>query len=82
MKRVLKEYKLNFQVKGPVFIGNGNEIKKKEYLFLTPDTVGIIDINRFYSMLRKRHLRISLKNLCWEVKKPICAIGCFKTKFL
>lgn len=56
MKRVLKEYKLNFQVKGPVFIGNGNEIKKKEYLFLTPDTVGIIDINRFYSMLRKRHL--------------------------
>ena len=32
MKRTLKTYKLEMKVLGPVFIGSGNELKKKEYI--------------------------------------------------
>ena len=34
MKRVLKTYQLELEVCGPVYVGSGMEIQKKEYLFL------------------------------------------------
>ena len=48
MKRTLKTYKLEMKVLGPVFIGSGNEIKKKEYIFLKPDLIGVTDPARFW----------------------------------
>ncbi len=32
MERKLKTYQITFEVKGPVYIGEGNEIQKKEYV--------------------------------------------------
>ena len=34
MERKLKTYKIHLKVNGPVFVGDGNEIQKKEYMFL------------------------------------------------
>jgi len=39
---------------GPVFIGSGREIGKKEYLFLNRRQVGIPDIQLLYAELKKR----------------------------
>ena len=56
MKRVLKTYQLELKVCGPVFVGSGAEIQKKEYLFLNRKTVGIADINKLYMLVKKKHL--------------------------
>ena len=34
MRQILKTYNLELKVQGPVFVGNGEEIQKKEYVFL------------------------------------------------
>ena len=56
MKRVLKTYQLELEVCGPVYVGSGMEIQKKEYLFLNRNTVGIIDIDKLYMLAKKKHL--------------------------
>ena len=33
MRQILKTYNLELKVQGPVFVGNGEEIQKKEYVF-------------------------------------------------
>lgn len=61
MKRTLKTYKLEMKVLGPVFIGSGNEIKKKEYIFLKPDLIGVTDPARLYNFAKKKGLRADLE---------------------
>lgn len=56
MKQVLKTYQLELKVRGPVFIGSGSEIQKKEYVFMKDDTVGIVDPAKLYFLAKKRHL--------------------------
>ena len=56
MNRSLKVYNLDLKVKGPVFVGSGAEIQKKEYLFLNRNTVGVVDINKLFLLAKKRHL--------------------------
>ena len=48
MNRSLKVYDLSLKVQGPVFVGSGYEIQKKEYLFLNRSTVGIVDAEKLY----------------------------------
>ena len=48
MERKLKTYKIHLKVNGPVFVGDGNEIQKKEYMFLNRNTIGVIDGSKFY----------------------------------
>ena len=57
MERKLKTYQLHLTVKGPVFIGDGNEIQKKEYVFLNKNTIGVVDGAKFYSLAKKLHLQ-------------------------
>ncbi len=58
MKNSLKVYRAQLTVLGPVFIGNGAELSKKEYIFLNGrKTAGIIDMKKFYSLVSKKGLR-------------------------
>ena len=56
MKRKLKTYQIQLDVKGPVFIGDGNEIQKKEYIFLNKNTIGVVDGGKLYFLAKKLHL--------------------------
>lgn len=56
MKEFLRNYQMNLVTAGPVFIGNGQEFGKKEYLFLDSDHVGIIDIEKLYNFMRRKGL--------------------------
>lgn len=57
MERKLKTYQLHLTVKGPVFIGDGNEIQKKEYVFLNKNTIGVVDGAKIYALAKKMHLQ-------------------------
>lgn len=49
----LKTYKLTLKTVGPVFVGNGKDISKKEYIFSTKKEVQILDVYQMYMMLKK-----------------------------
>lgn len=54
MKEYLKEYQVILKTIGPVYVGSGRDIGKKEYLFLNKKKVGIPDIGQLYAELTKR----------------------------
>lgn len=54
MKQYLKKYEVVMRTAGPVYIGSGREIGKKEYLFLNREEVGIPDIQKLYGELERR----------------------------
>ena len=54
MSNYLKTYKVTLQTKGPVFVGDGKEIGKKEYVFLANSTIGILDIQKLYLLLKNK----------------------------
>lgn len=54
MNQYLKHYQVVMRTLGPVFIGNGKEIGKKEYVFLNQSQVGIPDIQALYQEIAKR----------------------------
>ena len=53
MKNYLQQYKVKLTLRGPVFVGNGKEYSKKEYLFLPQKRLGILDIERLYKLMGK-----------------------------
>ena len=53
MKNYLKSYRIHLKVLGPVFIGSGKELSKKEYLFYKNNQIAVIDIVKFYLELKK-----------------------------
>ena len=57
MEQKLKTYQIHLKVNGPVFVGDGNEIQKKEYMFLNRNTIGVIDGAKFYMLAKKLHLQ-------------------------
>ena len=59
MNRKLKTYKLLLTVKGPVFIGSGKDISKKEYIYLPGKEVQIMNIDKIYSLCEKNRLEKS-----------------------
>ncbi len=53
MERKLKTYQIHLKVNGPVFVGDGNEIQKKEYMFLGKEIpIGVIDGSKFLCWLK------------------------------
>lgn len=54
MNQYLKSYQVVMRTIGPVFVGSGRKIEKKEYLFLNRRRVGIPDIPLLYAELQKR----------------------------
>lgn len=57
MKRQLKSYQMTLTAEGPVFIGSGKEISKKEYLFLQSKKVAVLNIEKLYDMLSRKNLQ-------------------------
>lgn len=54
MNQYLVSYEVTMRTIGPVFIGSGKEIGKKEYVFLNQSKVGITDIQDLYKELTQR----------------------------
>ncbi|MDE7327518.1 MAG: type III-A CRISPR-associated RAMP protein Csm5 [Lachnospiraceae bacterium] len=54
MVQNLKCYRVTMRTLGPVFVGSGREIGKKEYVFLSRGKVGIPDIKNLYEEMRRR----------------------------
>lgn len=61
MKQAIKKYQLELRVCGPVFVGDGSEIQKKEYIFLKGGMIGVIDVGKLYTMAKRRHLETELE---------------------
>lgn len=57
MKNNLKSYQITLTAAGPVFVGSGKEISKKEYLFLQNKKVAVLNIEKLYEMLVRKHLQ-------------------------
>lgn len=57
MKESLKTYQITLKAAGSVFIGSGKEISKKEYIFLKDKKAAILDIEKLYGVLSKKHLQ-------------------------
>lgn len=62
MREYLKEYYVTLEAVGPVFVGNGKQLSKKEYLFLGDKSVGVIDVNRFYTYVSKKARKRQLED--------------------
>ena len=57
MRKALKTYNLELKVQGPVFVGSGEEIQKKEYVFLNGrHALGVVDIQKLYQLAKKKGL--------------------------
>lgn len=57
MRNNLEKYEISITAIGPVFVGNGRDISKKEYLFLKSGQVAVLDIEKLYQLLCRRGLR-------------------------
>lgn len=53
MNNVIENHQAELEVIGPVFVGNGREISKKEYLFMGK-TIGIFDQYKLYRYMHKK----------------------------
>lgn len=62
MSRYLKSYQVVLKTVGPVYIGSGKEIGKKEYIFLNNTTVGIPKIEELYRMLFRKGKKAEFEN--------------------
>ena len=54
MNSTLKTYQAELLVKGPVYVGSGKEIGKKEYVFLGGDRIGVLSPEKFYEEMKRR----------------------------
>ena len=66
MGQKLKTYQIQLTVKGPVFIGDGNQIQKKEYVFLNRNTIGVVDAAKLYFLAQKLHIQNDLERFMVE----------------
>ena len=58
----LKTYKATLTAKGPVFVGDGKDFSKKEYIIAKDkDKVNILNMNKFYGFLYKKKLANSFE---------------------
>lgn len=62
MNQYLKSYQINMLTVGPVFIGSGKEIGKKEYIFLNKRQVGILDMQKLYAELTRQGKQTAFEN--------------------
>lgn len=56
----LKTYKITLIARGPVFVGDGKDFSKKEYI-IAKDKVNILNMNKFYGFLYKKKLANSFE---------------------
>ena len=68
MRSVLKTCQLELKVKGPVFVGSGYEIQKKEYI-LQGHKAGVVNPQKLFMLAKKKHLafqRMTCKD-AWRI---------------
>ena len=75
MKNALETYQLELKVRGPVYIGSGREIQKKEYVFLDKTTVGVVDIEKLYRLSERKHIVSDLEHFMLEDAREDEALG-------
>ena len=64
MRQILKTYNLELKVQGTVFVGNGEEIQKKEYVFLNGrHALGVVDIQSCISWQGRKGWHLIWNNL-------------------
>lgn len=56
MKNRLSVYEIILEVDGPVFIGNGKDISKKEYIMLPGKKLAVMNIEKLYIFIKKKGL--------------------------
>ena len=56
MRDYLESFQLVLEVEGPVFVGNGKEIGKKEYVTLQRGKIGVVDVEKLYYVLKRKGL--------------------------
>lgn len=78
MERKLKTYQIHLKVNGPVFVGDGNEIQKKEYMFLNRNTIGVIDGSKFYMLAKKLHLQNDFERFMIDDTREDLKHWCFR----
>ena len=78
MERKLKTYQIHLKVNGPVFVGDGNEIQKKEYMFLNRNTIGVIDGAKFYMLAKKLHLQNDFERFMIDDTREDLKHWCFR----
>lgn len=61
MRQAIEKYDLELKVCGPVYVGCGYEIQKKEYLFLSRDTIGVVEPEKLYLLAKRHHLERDLE---------------------
>ena len=54
MKDILTRYKVTLTARGPVFVGSGTEINKKEYIMLPSKKVIIMDMAKLYGLAQRQ----------------------------
>lgn len=62
MKQYLKRYQVVMRTLGPVFVGSGREINKREYIRLSDGRVGIPDIPKLYEEMSRRRKQAEFEN--------------------
>ena len=54
MKDYLKAYEIVMTTLSPVFVGSGHEYAKKEYLFLSDNRIGILDMQKLCMLMKTK----------------------------
>lgn len=62
MNNCLKHYHCVLHTAGPVFVGSGRELSKKEYMFLPDGKIGVMSIEKLYFLIRKKHLEMAFED--------------------
>ncbi|MBR2216154.1 MAG: type III-A CRISPR-associated RAMP protein Csm5 [Selenomonadaceae bacterium] len=63
MKDYLQEYKVKLTALSPVFVGSGQEFSKKEYVFLPQKKIGVLDMDKLYSLASHKAKRRQFEEL-------------------
>lgn len=61
MNHHIEEHEIILKTVGPVFIGSGKEIGKKEYILKANGSIIVIDIGKLYGLARKKGLTSKLE---------------------
>lgn len=63
MSKYLKKYTIELETVGPVHVGSGQQLSKKEYIFLDGHrTVGVLDTEKFYLYVKSQKLESSYED--------------------
>ena len=62
MNNFLEKYDVTLETVGPLFIGSGREISKKEYAKLDDETIAVIDTSKIYKLAEKYNLKNNLED--------------------